>query len=176
MITAFNKGWYVAYTRPNHEKKCALQLDRAGIDHFLPCVKKLRQWSDRRRFVDEPLLPSYLFVWLDDMTSYFSSLDINGILYYVREGNRVATISEAIIGRLKQLIAGERNEIEVTTDRFSPGTMLVIKDGPFTGLTCEVVQHKGHQKILVRIELIQRSLLLDLPAASLMTVPASCID
>ncbi|HVW58575.1 MAG TPA: hypothetical protein VHC48_01020, partial [Puia sp.] len=64
------------------------------------------------------------------------------------------------------------SEIEVSSEYLQPGSILYIKDGPFTGFSCEVIQYKGKQKILVRIELLQRNILLDIPVEYLMGIPA----
>jgi hypothetical protein len=59
-MQAFKKGWYVAYTKPRHERTAVYSLQKAGIGSFLPLTKKLRIWSDRKKYVEEPLFPSYL--------------------------------------------------------------------------------------------------------------------
>jgi transcriptional antiterminator RfaH len=56
------------------------------------------------------------------------------------------------------------DNIEVTTDHFQPGQQLYIQHGPLTGICCEVVQVNGSQKILVRLQLLQRNILVTLPA------------
>jgi hypothetical protein len=85
----------------------------------------------------------------------------------------MATVNESVIDRLKRVIADERADLEVTSDQLLPGRVMVIKEGAFTGMPCEIVEHKGKQKILVRIELIQRNVLVNLPAEFLMPVPAT---
>ena len=62
----FLKGWYLIYTRPRHEKKVFLQLTEMKVRSLLPTTKKLRTWHDRKKYIDEPLFPSYIFVYLED--------------------------------------------------------------------------------------------------------------
>lgn len=161
-------GWFVIYTRPRHEKKIVKQLEHIGVSHFLPVVKTLRTWSDRRKYIDSPLFPSYVFVQLADAQSYFRTLEIDGVLYYVRSGRQIAGVSEDIIRNLQLIASNFFDSIEVSAERIQPGSHLLIKDGPFTGFCCEVIQHKGRQKLLVRIELLQRSVLIDMPVDHLM--------
>ena len=170
----FHSGWFVIYTKPRHEKKIAVNLGHAGIDCFLPCIKQLRCWSDRKKFIDEPLFPSYVFVKLENSQNYFTTLTISGILYYVREGGRIAIVSETIIDNLKHIVSDPERHIEVTAEKISTGKILLIKEGPFTGFSCEVIQHKGKEKLLVRIQLLQRNVLLDVSSEYLM--PASAIQ
>jgi len=166
----FNPGWFVIYTKPRHEKKIVRQLEDIQISHYLPVVKKLRTWSDRKKYIDSPLFPSYVFVRLENMQNYFRSLEIDGVLHYLRTGKQIATVSENLINNLKMAVSQAPNDIEVSSEYICPGTILYIREGPFVGFCCEVIQHKGKQKILVRIELIQRNILLDLPAESLIPV------
>jgi transcription antitermination factor NusG len=164
----FNAGWYVMYTKTRHEKRVVDQLEELQIQSFLPVVKTLRVWSDRKKYIDMPLFPSYVFVNLQDDKSYYDSLEITGILHYVRSGKTIARVRDSIIHNIKLIISQEDGNIEVSSEYLSPGKTVYIKEGPFTGFCCEVIEHKGKQKILVRIELLQRSILLDLPVEYLM--------
>jgi len=173
-IDNLEAGLFVIYTKPRHEKKIAQELSEINISHFLPLVKRLRTWSDRKKYIDTPLFPSYIFVRLQDTQNYFNTLTIDGVLYYVRMGKQIARVSETIIRNLELIVSGSVGDIEVSSELIHPGGILLIREGPFTGFSCEVVQHKGKQKILVRIELLKRNILLDLPVEYLM--PASTLQ
>src|SRR5690348_11065482 len=54
--------WYAIRTRSRHEKMVADQLDKQGIENFLPLVKQSRQWSDRVKEIELPLFSGYTFV------------------------------------------------------------------------------------------------------------------
>lgn len=165
----FNSGWYLIYTRPRHEKKVSGRLTEMNIDTLLPTRKQLRVWHDRRKHVDEPLFPSYVFVYLNDLQSYYVGMDIEGVLYYVRSGNEVSRINESVINNIR--LASERaKEIEVSAAYFQPGQRLVIRQGALTGLSGEVVQVNGNQKLLIRVALLQRNILMTLSAEDLMAV------
>ena len=56
--------WYAAYTSANHEKKAATELERRGVESFLPVYTSVRRWSDRQKEVKLPLFPGYVFVHL----------------------------------------------------------------------------------------------------------------
>ena len=85
----FKSGWFVIYTKPNHERKIAEQLEKMDASPFLPTVKKLRVWSDRRKYIDMPLFPSYVFVNLTNIETYFESLGLKGVFYFVRDGENL---------------------------------------------------------------------------------------
>lgn len=165
-MTRFNQGWYLMYTRPKHEKKVAESLKDTGIEYYLPLIKELRNWCDRRKYIDMPLFPSYVFVFLKDMKDYYEGLNTDGFLYYVKFENKVVRVSDAIIENIRLLIS-KGTDIEVTAEHFRPGQQLVIYEGPFTGMNCEIVHVNGKEKVLVRVHLIQRNLLATLPVQAL---------
>lgn len=165
----FAEGWYALYTRPHHEKKVAERLHEKEISSYLPTLKKLRIWHDRKKFVDEPLFPSYVFVHLKDPAGYNSSLDVEGGLFYIRFDKRIARINDDIINNIR-LVMSHGNEIESSTDNFQPGQKLAINQGPLSGLMCEVVRHEAREKILVRVNLLNRNVLANMPAAALLAV------
>ena len=167
----FNTGWYLLYTKPRHERKVSTALTEASVNIYLPTAKKLRTWCDRKKYIDEPLFPSYVFVHLNSMHDYLTSLNTEGALYFVRFGKEIARINQSIIDDIK-LIVGKGTDIEVTPEYFSLGQKLVIHQGPLTGLTCEVVQYNGREKLLVRVHLLQRNILLTLPPNNLMAASA----
>ena len=54
--------WFALYTRPKAEKKVEERLSLAGFDSFLPLQTVIKQWSDRKKKVEIPLINSYVFV------------------------------------------------------------------------------------------------------------------
>lgn len=168
-MSTFRTGWYVIYTKPRHEKKVHARLTENQIDSFLPTRKTLKVWHDRKKIVDEPLFPSYVFIYLNSMQSYYEGMDAEGALYYVRTGKEIAMVNESVVNDIK-LVANQAEDLEVSESRFEPGRRLIISQGPLTGLSCEVVETSGKCKLLVRVELLQRNILLKLPQEFLMAI------
>ncbi|WP_160718056.1 UpxY family transcription antiterminator [Chitinophaga solisilvae] len=165
-MSKFSEGWYLIYTKPKHEKKVCTRLTELRIVSFLPTRKSLRKWHDRKKYIDEPLFPSYVFVYLTDLQSYYHSIDVDGSLFYVRTGNIITRISEATINNIK-LITHNAETVEVSEAYFCPGQKLVIAEGALAGLSCELVRYNDKQTLLVRMDLLKRNLLLTLPAGYL---------
>lgn len=167
----FITGWYLLYTRPRHEKKVSNTLTESSVNVYLPTAKKLRTWCDRKKYVDEALFPSYVFVHLTSMHDYLNALNTEGALYFVRFGKEIARVHQSVIDDIR-LVVSKGTDIEVTPQYFSLGQKLVINQGPLTGLSCEVVQYNGKEKLLVRVNLLQRNILLTLPPNNLMAASA----
>lgn len=159
----FSPSWYLIYTRSRQEKKVAEQLSRCNIANYLPLKKERHKWKDRFKTLEIPLFPSYVFVFLEDSLQYTISRQIDGLCHYVKFNNKIAPISQQEIDNIRLLtVAG--SELEVCYERIKPGEKYTIQEGPLNGLSCEIVRFKGHHKFLVRVEILQRAILMDVPA------------
>jgi transcriptional antiterminator RfaH len=158
----FVPGWYVLYTKTNNEKKVALTLFEKNINHYLPLVKTLRNWNDRKKLIELPMFPSYVFIYLTGVKDYILGLKIGGVVNYVRFGKQIAMVDDLIINSLK-IMTNASASLEISSEGFQYGQRLLIKGGVLTGLYCELVQYKGKEKLLVRIDLLNRNILMDMP-------------
>jgi len=170
-MSKFVAGWHVIYTRPRHEKKVAVGLTDAAINYFLPMTKVMRTWHDRRKVVDTPLFQSYVFVYLKNLHDYYAGLHCSGALYFLRFGQETARVNDRIITNMRLLLQ-VGSEVEVSSGNFEPGQQLLIREGPLTGVSCEVVQAARQKKILVRVHLISRNLLITMPSEFLVSATA----
>ncbi|MBC9914473.1 UpxY family transcription antiterminator [Chitinophaga varians] len=162
-------GWYLIYTAPKHEKKVCARLADINFQSFLPTTKKLKIWYDRKKYIDEPLFPSYVFVYLSDVQRYYECLEVDGALYYVKNGRQAALVSEKLIHNLR-LITDSQNDVEVSDEPYTAGQQLVITNGPLAGLSCEVVELQQKRQLVVRVDLLRRNIYVTVPRESLMTI------
>lgn len=154
--------WYAAYTKPRNEKKVLDRLVAAGIESYLPIQRRLKQWSDRKKIVEEPLFRSYIFVKIAPK-DYYNVLNTFGVVRYITFEGKAVPIPDNQIDLIKSLL--EQNvEVEAVEESLEPGTRVEVKFGSLLGLIGELVEHKGKQKVVVRIEHISHSLLVTLPA------------
>ena len=154
--------WFAAYTKPRNEKKVFERLVSSGIEAYLPLQRSLKQWSDRKKMVEEPLFRSYIFVKINDV-DYYRVLNTVGIVRYITFEGKAVPIPEKQIDLIKQLL--EQNiEIETVEERIEPGTKVEVKFGSLLGLVGELVEHKGVKKVVVRFDHISHSLLVTLPS------------
>jgi len=158
----FSSGWYLLYLRPNFERKVSDDFNEIKITHFLPTSMIVREWKDRKRMVESPLFPSYIFVQLNDHYQYVKVFESKGVMHYVKCGKDVVKISETTIASLKSVL-NTSNQVEVSSGRFKLGQQVLINSGAFTGFTCEVVKHNGNSKVLIRLDILNRNVLVDLP-------------
>jgi len=148
--------WYAVYTKSRYEKKLASSLQEKGIEAYVPLRKVLKQWSDRKKMVDEPLIRSYCFVKVGKQ-QYFEVLNTPGAVRYVWFSGKPATIPEKQINVLK-VIAGSDIEVETLSGNIEPGTLVRVIAGPLIGLTGELIRHAGKNKVIIRIDHFDTSL------------------
>ncbi len=154
--------WYAAYTKPRSEKKALARLQEVGIESYLPLQKRLKQWSDRKKMVEEPLFRSYIFVRITQK-DYYNVLNTFGIVRYITFEGKAVPIPKNQIDLIKSLL--EQNvEVDAVEEKLELGAKVEVKFGSLIGLIGELTEHKGKQKVIVRLEHISHSLLVTLPA------------
>lgn len=171
-MNTFTSGWYLVYTRPRQENKVVNYLSQKQINHFLPKVKTVRQWHDRKKVVNMPLFPSYVFVNLSSEKDFYNVLNVDGVCSYVKHCNKAVIVPDNILLQM-DLFVQNGEQISVSEYCFQAGQNLQIENGSLTGLSCEVVQFDGKDKILVRVDLLNRNLLVDLPLKYLSLMSAA---
>src|SRR4030066_1839243 len=106
LITASCNNWYAIYVRSRHECQVFERLSRANIDAFLPTVERLSRWKDRKKIVNFPLFPSFLFVHISKShNNILTVLKTNGVVRFLGISPREPeSIPEEQIISLKRLI------------------------------------------------------------------------
>jgi transcriptional antiterminator RfaH len=150
--------WYAVYTKPRSEKKLADRLNDKGIEAYLPMRRTLKQWSDRKKMVNEPLISSYVFVNIF-RDHYFDVLNTPGAVKYIWFCGKPAAIPETQIDTLK-LILGQEPEIDCISAGLLQGTRVKVTSGPLKELTGELLSYAGKHRVMVRVDHIDKALLL----------------
>jgi transcription antitermination factor NusG len=142
--------WYPIYTRSRFEKKTQLELEKKQITTYLPLKKVLKQWSDRKKIVEEPLLKSYLFIYIS-IKEYNEVLLTPGFSRFIYFSGKIASIPEKQIQDLRLLLANS-TDLELIEYNISPGEKVLIKAGPFKGITAELVSLKSKKSLILRLD------------------------
>ncbi len=161
--------WYALYTRSRFEKKAAERLTEQGIEAYVPLQRVMRQWSDRRKWVLEPAIRSYVFVRVKQ-SQYRKVLEVPGAVRYVYFEGRPAVIRDEEIETLKRVI-DSRLEVECLPDQLPPGSRVRVVEGPLTGIEGELVQYLGKRKVAIRVEAIRQVVMVTVPEQLLRPVP-----
>jgi len=157
--------WYAIYTNPRAEKKTAALLHQRGIDVYLPILKTLKQWSDRKKWVEEPLFRSYLFVRVSER-EYLNVLQVQGVVKYISFSGKAAIIRNEQIDNIRLLLSSE-SELDISDHHFEKGENVTIKAGPFAGLTGELLEIKNAKRFLVRFDQLGKTIIINVPTVYL---------
>lgn len=152
--------WYPVYTNPRAEKKAYEQLVRKSIEVYLPLKKTLKQWSDRKKWVQEPLISSYLFVYIT-VSEIPVVLATPGISRFIYFSGKVATIPEKHIEQIKRLLQTD-SPFSIITKQFEKGEQVRVIAGPLQGLTGELIEYQSEKRILLRLGPVGESLLVQI--------------
>jgi len=158
-------NWYVVYTMPHHEKKIYAQLQKEGIDAYLPLYTTLKQWSDRKKKVTEPLFRSYLFVHIT-LNEYYKVLNIPGIVRYICFEGKAVAVPETKIEAIRNLLDNKFELEEGPTD-LQKGDKVQIINGILKGFNGELVIFNNQKRVIIRIEEINKSLFVNVPVSFL---------
>jgi transcription antitermination factor NusG len=140
--------WYAVYTKPRWEKKVASLLESKGIEYYCPLNKVVKQWSDRKKIVLEPLFKSYVFVQVEEKEKW-ELLKINGIVNYVHWLGKPARIKENEIDTVKKFL-NEFEAIEVVEAASPLNSKVKIKHGVlmnYQGILLEVSGNRASVRI-----------------------------
>ena len=167
---ANQKEWHVVTTRSRAEKKVYSYLKQQNIDCFLPLQKKLRQWKDRKKWVEMPIISGYCFVNIHSK-EYEKVLRTEHVGEFVRFEGIPARIPHDQIEFLKKLLSQSDFEVEVSQENFEPGKRVEIIDGPLIGVRGELLSIRGKNRFILRIHQMKTIYAVEISADKITALP-----
>lgn len=141
--------WYAVYTKPRWEKKVACLLDEKGIENYCPLNKVVKQWSDRKKVVLEPVFKSYVFVKILEDKKW-DLKKISGILNFVYWLGKPAIIKDEEITTIRKFL-NEFSDVQVEEQaKLQVNTKVRIKQGVmmnYQGLLIELYGNRARVRI-----------------------------
>ena len=123
-------NWFVIYTKSRQEKKVALELEKMGITVYCPMVSQIRQWSDRKKKVEVPLISSYVFVHLKERDRE-AVFEVPGIVRYVYWLEKPAIVRDEEIAVMKAWLSTQT--VEAKVEGLRRGDRMKVSSGVFEG-------------------------------------------
>lgn len=156
MLRSQEYNWYAIYTKSRFEKKLYSNLIKAGYEAFLPLIKEKRNWSDRIKTIEVPLLPCYLFLRAKEL-DFRNIYLMSGFVKFVSFDGKPAIIKKSEILLLNQII---NNELPVTTRNLDCeiGDKVRVIRGPLRGWEGTIQSKKGNTSITFHFESIQQAI------------------
>ena len=150
--------WYAAYTAPRHEKKIAEQLRDRSIESFLPLYETMRRWKNGRHKVQLPLFPGYVFVHIP-LREKLSVLKLPSVVRLVGFNGQPLPLSDDEVAAIQTCL--NRGSKLAPHPFLAVGKRVRIIRGPLEGLEGIVVRKKSQCRFVISLELIQRSVAVD---------------
>lgn len=153
-----DKTWYAIYVRSRCEKMVKKLLDDNGFESYLPLVGRVRQWSDRKKKVEEPLFKSYLFVHINYEKEAWKLREAG--VYIVKficfEGKPVVVPDNQIsaIQRYTNYFDEKEEEFLKNSIELKKGQKVRITSGPMMGITGTLTEINDNKRILIEIDAI----------------------
>ncbi len=143
--------WYALYTCSRAEKKTYKAIQEKGFEAYLPLYKTLRQWSDRKKIVSLPLIPSYVFVKIVEK-AHRKVLEVDGVVAFIKFEKALVPIPDGQIEAMQRLV-NSGVEIKAITEHVEKGDVVRIASGPMCGTEGEIIEMQGKKKFLLRINI-----------------------
>ncbi len=145
-----NYNWYAVRVKSRSEKKVYADFTEQNIEAYLPLQRKLRQWSDRKKWVVMPLISGYVFVNIT-RKEYEIVLKTYNVVCYVHFQGKAAIIKDDDIALLKRMLGQIELQLEITVEKLKPGEMVEIIAGPLCGVIGELIHFQGKNKVALRM-------------------------
>jgi transcription termination/antitermination protein NusG len=153
--------WYAVHTKSRFEQKVYDGIHSKSIEVFLPRIQVISRRKDRHKKIFVPLLPGYVFVnSLLEPAEYLNILKTAGVVRLIGfEGKPVPARDDEINSLM--ILNGTDRTVQ-NTEYMSKGDRIMIMDGPLKGLVGFYIKSKGQGKVVVSVDLLNRSLEVEL--------------
>lgn len=154
--------WYAVWTRSRAEKSVHAQLERKGIEAFLPTITRWSRWKDRRKQVDWPLFPGYCFARFDSRDS-LQVLTCVGAVRIVSFDGKLAAIPDAEVEAVRRLVTSGMQYDPCPL--INVGSRVEVVHGALKGVFGYLVKKGPHAKLVLSVDLIGRGASVTIDAA-----------
>lgn len=141
--------WHVVYTMPKAERKVTTVINNMGLEAYLPLHRVVRQWSDRKKTLEVPLFPNYVFVKLNALKRE-RLYSIKELIRFVSIDKKPVVLCDEEIVNIKRVL-GEVVDVH-EEEYFQQGMKVRIKYGQFSGLEGTILKKNGNSRLLIKID------------------------
>jgi transcription antitermination factor NusG len=160
-----NTYWFAVHVKSRHEQKVSERLQEVGVEVFSPVVERLSRWKDRKKLIQFPLFPCYMFVHItgthDDKLTV---LKVKGVIRFLgSSSSEPESIPEEQIVSLRTAV-----ESKVSIDPYpylQEGQRVRVKSGPLSGVEGVLIERAGQHKLILSVDILCQSTAVTIHAA-----------
>ena len=165
--------WFALLTRSNFEQVVFDQIIRKKMAAFLPKTKRLSRRKNRKKVIQVPLFPGYLFVKSSmDPACQLAALKTLGAVRFLGNLQGPIPVPETQIHSLQLLTASEYDLVTGTCSRLTQGDPVMVMQGPMAGARGEFIQYRGKGRIIIRIPLLGQYAGVEINESQVEKIPA----
>jgi transcription antitermination factor NusG len=163
--------WFAVQVISRAEQRVAALIDLRGYETFVPTYKAVRKWSDRKKHLDLPLFPGYVFCRLTHTVSGLL-LSTPGVLRIVSFGGKPSPIANSEIEQVQRAVASGAKTMPWSY--LCVGQKVRVESGPLAGVHGILVQVRAQRRLVISVSTITKSISVDVDAAEVIPVPVAC--
>jgi len=153
--------WYAVHTRSNFEKRVMADLDAKGIDHFLPVIQETHQWKDRKKAIEVPVFPGYVFArFADRDESRLNVLRSNGVVRILGADGKIEPIPDEEIESIRLLM--ESRVPFFAYPFLREGARVRVTSGALKELGGILIRFKNRARLVLSVNLLAQSVALEI--------------
>ncbi len=156
-------NWFALQTLSRHEKVVRSQLEMRNVETFLPTMRRLSQWTDRKKEIEVPLFAGYCFARFS-LANQLPVLQSQGVVRVIGSGGQAEPIPDEEIESLRKLISSPSDY--VCCQYLTEGMLVEVISGPLQGVKGRLVREARPCRLVLSISLIQRAVTIEIDAAS----------
>jgi len=159
---AAGAAWYAIWTRSRHERVVQEELDKHGLETFLPTIPRWSRWKDRRKKIDWPLFPGYCFARFPP-GDRLPVLNCRGVVRIVTFDGEITPVPDHEIDGIRKLVESELQYDPCPLVR--EGDLVEVAHGPLKGIIGRLVRKGSHARLVLAVDLIGQAVSVDVDAA-----------
>jgi transcription antitermination factor NusG len=153
--------WYVVHTRSNFEKRVHGELVSKGLEAYLPAVREVHQWKDRKKLVELPVFPGYLFArFRDTDENRLTVLRSSGAVRLLGPNGSLEPVPEAEVDSVRRLVdSGTPFSLHPF---LREGARVRVKGGPLEGVEGILVAVKNQARLVISVQMLAQSVAVEI--------------
>jgi transcriptional antiterminator NusG len=154
--------WFAIWTRSRHEQVVRSQLDEKRVEAFLPTLTKWSRWKDRRKQIEVPLFPGYVFAKFGP-DRRLGVLKCSGVVSIVSVNGQPVPVPDAEIESIRTLVTSTLPYDPCPT--IKTGTMVEVVHGPLKGVVGRLARKGSQARLILAVNLIGQGVSVQVDAA-----------
>ncbi len=173
MMESERKYWHALYVKSRTEKKVCENLKKKGFEVYVPIRNELRQWSDRKKWVEIPAISGYVFVCLKEQTEKerLEILHTVHVLSFVRGLDGDAMISDFELQTMRSVLEQREVPVDINFEELLPGQQVEVNCGDIRGVKAELIELKQGKKVVFRVLPLGCNICMDVPLENITKLP-----